>query len=38
MKQSFTQLCEKMDELEKAIKKDAKKKKGSRSDGDSDSE
>lgn len=38
-KQSFAQLCEKMDKLEKAIKKqDAKRKKRRRSDTDSDSE
>jgi len=37
--QSFAQLCEKMDKLEKAIKKqDAKRKKGRHSDTDSDSE
>ncbi len=38
-KQSFAQLCEKMDKLEKAIKKqDAKRKKRHRSNTDSDSE
>ncbi len=38
MKQSFAQLCEKMDKLEKAIKKDAKKKKRCHSDSNSNSE
>jgi len=37
-KQSFTQLSDKLDKLEKVLKKDTKKRKRCRSDSDSDSE